>query len=269
METTSQGSDSKKPNLLIIGAQKSGTTWLHKALDKSRYLSGSTPKELHYFNRRVMSPISAYIENFKQLSDSAQYLYESTPNYFCMPGPADHENIDVAARIRHALGDIPLILMLRNPVDRYQSAYVHHMGKGRVPRVDTITQMHSTFGMLKLGRYASILKHYRSYFSHIHIHLYDELKANDYALLGAILSELGIENDVEEKELEFTANTSSNHMKRLGLGSSPPPKLCASLRGRLLEYYYQEVVDLQLITGIDLSKWLSDSPNQASSQAND
>jgi hypothetical protein len=223
----------------------------------SKHLSGSTPKELHYFDRPDIEPLSAYLDNFSQLPDDSLYLYESTPNYFCMPDPTNQDSIDVAARIRCALGDIPLILMLRNPIDRYKSAYVHHMGKGRVPRVDVISQMHSTFGMLEFGRYASILKHYKSYFSRINIHLYDELKSDAYDLIKSILGELGVENDIAKGRLQFTTNTSRSHLERMGLASFTPPELSSSLRSSLAEYYYNEIVELQLITGIELTHWLS------------
>jgi hypothetical protein len=119
------------PNLLIIGAQKCGTTWLHRALNKSEHFWGSTPKELNFFNR-AGNDLAAYEKHFEDAPESAIFRYESTPHYFRLP----KGKIDISGRIRETLGDIPLILLLRNPVDRYLSAYTHHMMKSRLPVVD-------------------------------------------------------------------------------------------------------------------------------------
>ena len=42
-----------KINFLVIGAQKSGTSWLFKQFDKSSQITLPPIKELHYFDRSV------------------------------------------------------------------------------------------------------------------------------------------------------------------------------------------------------------------------
>lgn len=125
------------PNRLIIGARKFGTTWLHRALNKSQYFWGSTPKELNFFNRDRRD-LDAYATHCEDARARARYRDESTPDYFRLP----RDDNEVAAEIRNTLGDIPLIPLLRNPVDRYLSAYTHHMMKSRLPEVEKITDVH-------------------------------------------------------------------------------------------------------------------------------
>src|SRR5690554_2031360 len=68
-----------QPNLLIVGAQKCGTTWLHQALDKSDYFQGSRPKELNFWNRRKGANFDEYRSHFRRGKSVTCYWYESTP----------------------------------------------------------------------------------------------------------------------------------------------------------------------------------------------
>jgi len=42
--------EDRLPTFLIIGCQKAGTSWLHKAIAQHPEIVVSTPKELHFFN---------------------------------------------------------------------------------------------------------------------------------------------------------------------------------------------------------------------------
>ena len=39
------------PNFLIVGSQKSGTSWLHRSLGRSKHIFASQVKELNFFNQ--------------------------------------------------------------------------------------------------------------------------------------------------------------------------------------------------------------------------
>jgi rRNA maturation protein Rpf1 len=41
------------PEFLIVGAQKAGTTSLHFYLNQNPEMSGSVPKETHFFNKHL------------------------------------------------------------------------------------------------------------------------------------------------------------------------------------------------------------------------
>lgn len=109
------------PNLMIIGAQKSGTSSLHHYIKQSKYILGSKPKELHYFDRHYALGLNWYKYHFPRLQkfkdSGAKYVFESTPNYLfeeaCLP------------RIKRDVPDCKFIIILRNPVDRFISNYQH------------------------------------------------------------------------------------------------------------------------------------------------
>lgn len=241
------------PNLLIIGAQKSGTTWLHRSLAKSPQIFGSQVKELSFFtSARYRLEPEKYELNFPE-TRGARYYMESTPHYFRLP----KGQVDVPARIKAFLPETPqMILMLRQPADRYESAYIHHVMKGRQPFVETITEMKEDFAMLKLGFYARILKHWQQYFTDYHIHLYDELKADKHKLVDDIMGELGLVNDIRPADLEFRTNAKTIKMRKQGMEKLPV--MDPELRVRLTAHYRDDILELQDLIDRDLSHWLAD-----------
>ncbi|NVO27746.1 sulfotransferase [Donghicola sp. C2-DW-16] len=240
------------PNFLIVGAQKSGTSWLHRALGKSSSVFASEEKELNFFNKRdFASELEAYKQNFPE-NGVAEYYLETTPHYF----QKSKDTFDIAANIKSCLKDPKIIVILRNPVDRYESAYVHHMMKGRIPYTQTIEEMTDQYKMLTLGHYSEILSHWQSNFPEIGVFFYDDLQADRLQLVASVLEYLGVENDIKKRELRFKANAKKKKAARLWDETTSIPFMATELRSRLVEYYADGIRDLQHMTGRDLSHWL-------------
>ena len=107
----------RKPDYLIIGAQKSGTSTLFQLLSDNPNVENSHKKEIHYFDWNYDRSLSWYKLHFP--ITRVKVTGEATPFYLYHP--------DCPARVRQDLPDCKLILLLRNPVDR---AYAHyHMSK--------------------------------------------------------------------------------------------------------------------------------------------
>ncbi|SNR25838.1 hypothetical protein EYF88_00865 [Paracoccus sediminis] len=241
----------KKPNLLIIGAQKCGTTWLHYALNKSRHFSGSTPKEVNYWNQRTLGSFEGYLGHFPD-TDDATYWYESTPHYFRPPS----RGMDIAARIRSGLGDIPLILLVRNPVERYLSCYTHHMLQGRLPTTTIIETVSNDLMMVELGRYFHILQHFDSHFSDINIYPYDDIAAEPENLVSRIMKDLRLESDLTAGNLNFSVNTKEKNASRHSYDVTLP-RLSPAVQAELGSIYRDDVLGLQDRMNRDLSHWLT------------
>ncbi len=238
------------PNLLIAGCQKSGTTWLHHTLKKSPQFYGSKPKELNFFNRSSCKKrIAEYAGHFPE-TNGVRYYYESTPHYYRLP----EGGVDIACNIHEVLGKPELIVLFRNPVDRYESAYRHHMIAGRIPWTPEITDITNDFKMLELGMYASITEHWLSIFSVAHFHLYDEL-ADKRSLCQHIFKQLGVDYDLSDDSLEFVVNESETKASRLGWDELP--RLSRDARDKLIDHYAAEIERLGRILKRDLSKWHS------------
>jgi hypothetical protein len=115
-----------KPEYLIIGAQKAGTTSLFKYLTNHPNVAMVNPKEIHYYTinfskgelwYRMHFPTAAYRWIYKQLKGQHLLSGESTPYYLFHP--------HVPKRAAKDIPNAKLIILLRNPVDRAYSHYKH------------------------------------------------------------------------------------------------------------------------------------------------
>ena len=116
------------PNLLGIGAARSGTTSLHALLSKHPDVFMAAAKELHFFTylhpevggarlftgeTRVMTQ-TRYEAHFAEASD-VRWRGEISPSYLWIP--------DAAPRIKALIPDARIIILLRDPVERALSEY--------------------------------------------------------------------------------------------------------------------------------------------------
>lgn len=109
------------PNLIIPGAQKSGTTTLYRWLADHPACCMSQPKEPMIFSRyrRIDDDLYKGMFGAPQIRDDrVLYRGDSSTTYLSLP--------HVAARLHATLGsNIRIICILRNPVERTCSAYWH------------------------------------------------------------------------------------------------------------------------------------------------
>ncbi len=119
------------PNFLIIGAVKAGTTSLYHYLNPHPQVFMSTPKELHFFVEEWNWPLGWdwYQGHFAEAGHAAaigeaSVTYTQYPTYRGIP-----------KRIAQHLPETRLIYVVREPVDRIRSEYVHRVliGKERDP----------------------------------------------------------------------------------------------------------------------------------------
>ena len=119
------------PDFLVIGAQKAGTTSLHRYLAlHPRLLPAAGPKELHYFDLRHHWGIGWYLSHFPpRLAARGRLCFEATPDYLGHPA--------APGRIRRALGRVKLIAVLREPAARAHSAWKMWHGFVGTPENDS------------------------------------------------------------------------------------------------------------------------------------
>lgn len=131
-------SPGRLPTFLIIGTQKSATRWLRYNL--GRHPDVFTPKvsEVSFFDVNYDKGLDWYRSHFADAGD-AKAVGESTPGYTMWTRRPRR----CAKRIAADLPDARLLAILRNPVDRCYSAFIHHQAMGRIPPKPTCS---STFG---------------------------------------------------------------------------------------------------------------------------
>ncbi len=239
------------PNLLIVGCQKCGTSWTHETLQKSRHIFASQTKELNFFVKTEENRSWAeYLNQFPE-KPGASYYMESTPHYFQLPSNGH----DIAGNIHRALGHPKLVVIFRNPVDRYESAYTHNMDKNRLPYIPKIIEFSNSHKMLELGKYGSILKHWKSYFPDMGTFFYDDLKEDKVKFISKIMSFIEIDNDIMSDVVNHRSNNKIYKARHNHPNWKTIPVLSSDVAERLQNYYHDEILMLEEITGRDLSSW--------------
>ena len=210
------------PNFLIIGASKCGTTALYYYLKQHKDISFPTLKEPKYFSSifqkfphkgigdesvdlYAIKTLKEYKKLFKKISNIR--VGEASPDtmYF-------YKN--TIPRIKETLGDIPIIIMLRNPVERAFSAYMYLRRDSREKlsfREALEIEEHRLennwdfiWAYKKAGLYHNQIKPFLENFSNVKIVLQEDLRSETYKTLNGIFSFLSVDNS-------FKPNISINH----------------------------------------------------------
>lgn len=110
----------QSPDFIVIGAQKAGTSSLLGGLTKLPGVKPPWRKEVHFFDHHYEKGLPWYLSWFPLRGPGM--TGEASPYYMNHPL--------VAERIRESLGEIPLVAILRHPIDRAFSHYRHNCRVG-------------------------------------------------------------------------------------------------------------------------------------------
>jgi hypothetical protein len=121
------------PSFIIIGVQKGGTTSLYRYLEQHPCVAPAFAKEVHFFDNHNRAYNfgkgmawyrSHFVYHTQQLYKQLVYKQplitgEASPDYIF--------DLHAPERIASALPNVKLIVLLRNPVDRAYSHYLHNV----------------------------------------------------------------------------------------------------------------------------------------------
>lgn len=192
------------PNFLGLGAQKSGTTWLHEMLKQHPeiYLPEAR-KELMFFDVERNFNNDNYAQYFTNAGGSS-IIGEITAGYLWTSSYRDDEyQIDafrksLPARVKSTLGkDLKFIVLLRHPVHRAISAYLHHHYNGSFSDKSISDCWHED-GIVHMGFYSRHLDSWINEFSrqNFHITTYEKAIENKQLYLDCVCDFFGINHFV-------------------------------------------------------------------------
>lgn len=176
-------------------------------------------KEMHFFGKKInyiKENFNNYMDDFQRRLDSQKALYfiDSSTSYFQL---RHREENNCAKHIQEYCPDSPQIALFRNPIERYESAFNHHVLWKRIPYQETIHEVDDSFKMLSLGEYSSILKYWREYYPQLNVFLYDDLLLDSVQFVNNILQYFGVNHLVSASDIEFRSNDSSIKLKKRGV----------------------------------------------------
>jgi hypothetical protein len=183
------------PDFLIIGAQKCGTSWLHHQLRQADGIYMREDKDHEHFSYvGNLNPgaFRRYCRRFDEAAD-AQRAGDANAAYFWTRTGSpwgrqpDSFNPDIPGSIRAFCGpDLKLLLILRHPVDRAVSAYLHHIRHGAITAATSILEPDLPLGIVDMGLYRSHLANWLAVYPRENLHLITDLPADNAAAVDLV-----------------------------------------------------------------------------------
>lgn len=194
------------PDFIIIGAMKCGTTSLFRHLGRHPGVYMSDVKEPNFYveGRNWSRGFDWYRSLFADAPPGA-LLGEASTNYSkgtTFPG--------VPERLRTYVPDVKLIYLIRDPIERIRSHYLHGVFKGRVHKpLEQAVTVRS--GLVRTSLYGAELQRYREHFpeDQILVLLTEDLRDDPASVLREIEQFLGLEAHAY-KHLDRRYHVSSN-----------------------------------------------------------
>lgn len=178
-----------KPDFIIVGAMKAGTSTLVQQL-RSHPEIGVAHREAHYFSRPKFDErdLAWYVERLLSGFDNQiSIIGEKSACY-------SHSKT-AAARIRAEAPNTKILWMLRNPVDRTYSHYLHFAKRGRERRsfAEVIADPRNTY--VRRSDYVVQVKRFLKHFplEQMHFTLLDDMQDEETDHLKPVLEFLGVE----------------------------------------------------------------------------
>jgi hypothetical protein len=229
------------PNLIVIGAQKCGTSVLHYYLSLHPEVSMSKPKELNFFIEERNWPRG--VDWYKRHFDANAHVRgEASPNYTAFP---QHQG--VPERMHSVVPDAKLIYFIRDPLERIAAHWVHNYAKRREKGTLAETLVHPNTSYVTRSLYAMQLERFLKYYSsdQILVMQQSELRYDRMASLRRVFEFVGVDPDFNHPRFEQERHQTSGKTRATRLAVRLE-KLGRSRRGRWLPSNFWLVLDDRL-----------------------
>ena len=166
-----------KPDFIIIGAQKCGTTWLWDMLKQHPGTDLSLKKEIHFFStsEHYSKGKEWYYSHFDNIDPykvvgeaSTSYLYDNLTYSFNPTHTLeiDHSLPSIPELITNELPNVKIFILLRDPVMRAISAYKHNIRMRAIAPLSGLKRMaeqRAKMRIVELGYYARYIKLWKKF----------------------------------------------------------------------------------------------------------
>jgi hypothetical protein len=271
------------PNLIIIGAQKCGTSGLHYYMSLHPEVSMSTPKELNFFiaERNWPRGLEWYSRHF---DPAARCRGEASPNYTAFP-----QHMGVPERMAEVVPDARLIYIVRDPVERIAAHYVHNYAKRREKGTLRETLLHPNTSYVARSRYFTQLQRFLEHYDRDRILVIEntDLRQDRAATLRRVFEFVGVDAGFEHPKFEQVRHSTSRKKRATRMGMrvqklsrtrlgrkvprrvwlgldvalplskpiSKPDGVREALGEEVIEVLHQDAERLREFTGRDLANW--------------
>ena len=247
------------PSFLIIGAQRGATRWLRSNLSQHPQIF-MPPFDLGFFDdgQLFRKPgLKWYRSQFQAWHDEP-LVGESTPTYLARAT----KPLTVASRIDITLPDVPLVAIVRQPVERMYSAMLHHIKRGRLsPRADLFAMVRderpdvAELDLIGAGLYAQNLAPYRRLFGdRLLLVVYDDVRDRPEHAFRSVLTHIGADPDFVPPDLEQVLFSNRRSVRARPVSPAQ--------HRRLYSIFRDDVEELGAMLGRDMGDWDPGPPDR-------
>ncbi|MBT8399712.1 MAG: sulfotransferase domain-containing protein [Rhodothermia bacterium] len=228
------------PDFIIIGAMKAGTTSLYHYLAAHDQIDMSSMKETNYFiaQKNYEKGHGWYRSLFRE---DGRLTGEASPNY-----TKRHIFGDVPRRIHECNSDVKLVYLVRDPIERILSHYVHNYAHGRESRsFEAALSSFENNNYLETSKYYFQIRAFLDYFDRDRILVLEsrQLLTDGQNSVKRVLEFLGVEGAAEVPMSERRFHASSSKMRRSALERHVSFEPAVKLLKRVLPSSLTEPVD--------------------------
>jgi len=245
-----------KNHFIIVGAQRSGTTYLYNILDEHPEICMAKPvkPEPKYFIDKEINDLdyNEYISLFfNNCNNTAKIYGEKSTSYY--------ERKESANQISKLIPDAKIIFLLRDPVERAISNYYFSFNNGLENRTledvfikrKVISQENikwisvNPFNYFERGEYFKFIKLYKNNFKskQLKIIVFEEFRNNKNKIQN-LYSFLGVDNKYVPSAINKIINPSVKENQ-----------ISIEVLEKLKAYYKLPIEELEQMINIDLSIW--------------
>jgi len=239
--SSGSGTPPALPNLIVVGAQKCGTSVLHYYLSLHPEVSMSKPKELNFFIEERNWPRG--VDWYKsQFDPDARVRGEASPNYSAYP---QHDG--VPERMHGVVPGAKLIYMIRDPLERIAAHWVHNYAKRREKGTLAETLVHPNTSYVTRSKYAMQLERFLAHYptDQILVFQQSELRHQRTETLRTVFEFIGVDPDFTHPRFEQERHQTSGKTRATRLAVRLE-KMGRGRRGRLFPQNFWLVLDDRL-----------------------
>jgi len=240
------------PTFLIVGAERSATRWLRSNLDRHPEIL-APPVDIGWFSdlEAMQTRGRRWYQSQFDSWDGEPVLGEASVGYLKL----GNRVADVVDRIHHHVPDVRLVALIRDPVDRLESAVRAAVKRGRLPAdVDVYELIRSNapavaqLELIGAGLYAASLYPYlRIFRDQVLVIDYADVVAQPEKVYESVLRHIGASVDLAPADVDRVLFSDREVVS--------VPLLTEVQRKVVYSAFRADVEELEVLLGRDLSAW--------------
>jgi len=240
------------PTFLIVGAERSATRWLRSNLDRHPEIL-APPVDIGWFSdlEAMQTRGRRWYQSQFDSWDGEPVLGEASVGYLKL----GNRVADVVDRIHHHVPDVRLVALIRDPIDRLESAVRAAVKRGRLPAdVDVYELIRSNapavaqLELIGAGLYAASLYPYlRIFRDQVLVIDYADVVAQPEKVYESVLRHIGASVDLAPTDVDRVLFSDREVVS--------VPLLTEVQRKVVYSAFRADVEELEVLLGRDLSAW--------------